>query len=136
MAATTGWQQACATLGRECNDRAAKMSTSQPQHAITTNHLPEGYNATKNYQHFIQWANKLKGSLVNAKYCQQYAALAVAQAHSSIQHQCDHKANGYGQSKQWNTEVVPQFKWCMGASAYATEREAKFREKKLVECIG
>ena len=132
-AMTLGWEEGCTEMGSECNSPLAKVHGGSNQ--MLTNDLPDGYTPTANYTQFIQWANRLKGALINEEYCQQYVTLAIAQANSSIQHKCGYEASGYGESKQWSKNEPEQFKWCMGASAYATEREAKFREKKLAKCV-
>ena len=131
-AATLGWEEACAMM-KECNTPKPKLFINRNQ--TSSSNLPVGYTATPNYGSFVQQANTLKGALINAEYCHQYVSLAIAQADKSIQYKCGFEASGYGKSKQWSREKKAQFDWCMGASAYATEGEAIYREKRLAECI-
>lgn len=129
-AVSTGWRIGCQAMGNECNDPQAKLlvkKTSSPN-----NVLPHQHIHTQGYKDFIQWSDSLKGTLITQDYCQHYVTLAIAQANRSIQHACGYESQV---SKQWSREYAPQMTWCMGASAYATEREAKFREKRLAMCV-
>jgi hypothetical protein len=127
VAVTQGWNIGCKEAGSECN------ILIKPRITRVNLESPLGRNATPNYNLFMQQAEDLKGMAVNQSYCNLYAYLAVQQTNRSQQHHCGFNIGSYG--SPWNKTVKPQANWCMNASAYATFREAKFRETKLASCI-
>lgn len=129
IAVTNGWKKGCRQIRSNCNSAGRAHRPAQ----APIIHSPLGNKATPHYVQFMQQAEKHKGGHINTTYCKSYAAISVQQAKRSLQHQCDFnvdKAHG-----QWSTQYVPQYDWCLGASAYASSGEIRFREKKLASCI-
>lgn len=132
-AVTIGWLQACKELGRECNNPHLKNKNKAPTYSTDLYH---GQVAeTRSYSQFIGWANRLKGKLIPANYCQLYANVAVSQAKRNIANYCGYSVDSSDPASQWSVEWTPQYNWCMKMSAFATEKETKYREKKLIDCI-
>jgi hypothetical protein len=57
----------------------------------------------------------------------------VQQTKRSLQYQCGFNVGSY--ASPWSKTYAPQSDWCMKGSAYATSKEAKFRETKLASCV-
>lgn len=127
-AVTRGWNIGCHKAGANCNSPRYKRRISNNK-----SQSPLGRKATSGYTPFLQLAEQLKGQKVNQRYCNLYARLAAEQTKRSRQYKCGFNIGG--KNSQWSTAFAPQVNWCMGASAYATSKEARFRETKLASCI-
>ena len=131
-AVTKGWRIGCKQAGSNCNSQKYKANG---KNKINKKNIqsPLGRGATAGYSRFMQQAEILKGTTVNRNYCNLYASLAVNQTTRSQQYKCGFNVGSYG--SPWSRAVAAQSNWCMKASAYATSKEAKFRETKLASCI-
>ena len=129
-AVTKGWNIGCRQAGSNCNSQRYKANGKGKWRNI---HSPLGRNATANYSLFMQQAETLKGATVNRNYCNLYASLAVKQTTRSQQYKCGFNVDSY--NSPWSRAAAAQSNWCMQASAYATSKEAKFRETKLASCL-
>lgn len=128
IAVTHGWNIGCQQAGSDCNSK--KYKGQRTQQAIIS---PMGRQATSHYNRFMQQAENLKGVRVHRAYCNLYASLAVQQTKRSLQYQCGFNVGSY--ASPWSKAYAPQSDWCMKGSAYATSKEAKFRETKLASCV-
>jgi hypothetical protein len=126
-----GWNNACEKVGSECNSSSKKLLSTH------TNKPSSGNKnvITEGYTELIAWSANLKGKQVKIDYCKQYAAISVMQASKARQANCGFNIDSNPTSNQWSEEATPQFEWCKKASAYASEKEVKYREKKLSQCI-
>lgn len=132
-ATTIGWLQACKELGNECNHAAMKNKNQASKVNSAIGH--RGVTETTNYSRLIASADKLKGKRVNRDYCKLYANVAILQAKRNQQYQCGHSVDPKDIATQWSLQWKPQYDWCMKMSSYATQKEANYREMKLVECL-
>ena len=131
-AVTIGWRDACKKLGRECNDPVMKSRNQVP--AINTSPRHNGIAETPGYSRLMTLANSFKGKRVNQNYCKMYASVSTQQAKRNQQYQCGHSVDSSDAASQWSLQWRPQYDWCVQMSAYATQKEAQYREKKLIEC--
>lgn len=92
------------------------------------------YLETFGYLALLEMAQQLKGKQITKRYCKQYVDVSLQQVKRNHRHHCGNLIDSYDSSR-WSTNDVGQFKWCMSASAYASEKEAIFREKQLKQCI-
>lgn len=98
---------------------------------------------TKGYLRFLRHANRLKGvSFVKEeekfeKYCKRYSTLAIRQARRRMTEGCATKINFFKNdvAHQWSLQKAPQHAWCKTVSAYATAKEATYRELRLKDCL-
>lgn len=127
-AVTNGWLRACKDMGSNCNNPYKKNRKN-------TTHYNNSINSTPGYTTFINWAEQLKGKKITPSYCRQYSNLAVVQAKRNIKYHCGYKPYNADPAQQWSLNKNPQYSWCLKMSAYATQRETQFREKKISSCI-
>jgi len=129
-AITLGWKDACQQLGKECNDPTMK-SGSPATHSTPLN----GKSITDGYKELIAQSALLKGKTVTADYCEKYAMVSAKQAQLAKASNCGFNIDKGQVANQWSENVLAQLEWCKKASAYATEKEVKFRENKLSQCL-
>jgi hypothetical protein len=100
-------------------------------------------STTKGYIRFLRHANRLKGISFTdqkqqfEKYCRRYANLSVQQAKRRIHEGCATNINFFKNdtAHQWSLQKKPQKAWCKTVSAYATAKEATYRELRLKACL-
>lgn len=131
-AITTGWEQACKILGKECNNPLMK-NTKKPTH-LTSSRLISTYK-TVGYEKMLSLSSSFKGKIVTRDYCKAYANVSIAQAINAKQAGCGFNVDKSSHNNQWSVYWKPQYDWCMQYSAYASGNEILFRETKLRSCI-
>lgn len=91
------------------------------------------YKETNGYLKLLKLASYYKGRNVSKKYCHLYASVSVRQANRNKSFKCGYLIDAY-EGSRWSLNRKRQFNWCLRMSAYATEKEAVFRENKLMQC--
>ena len=125
-----GWIEACIALGNECNDASMKSASKSKSKPVPTDSLA----ITQGYNELVKWSSQLKGKKVTDEYCEKYAAVSVEQAKLAKKAKCGFNIDTSTDINQWSENETAQRDWCKKASAYATEKEVKYREKKLSQC--
>lgn len=94
----------------------------------------KNYAETAGFLQLRRLAEKYKGASVTQEYCNLYASVGVKQTQRNKQHQCGYLVDASNNSR-WSLDFAGQFNWCKVASAYATDKETRFREKQLKTCL-
>jgi predicted Zn-dependent protease len=125
-----GWIEACEKIGSECNDTSMKSASKNKLKPASADNSA----ITQGYNDLVKLSSQLKGKQVTTEYCEKYAAVSVEQAKLAKQAKCGFNIDTSTGANQWSEDEVAQRDWCKKASAYATEKEVKYREKKLSQC--
>jgi hypothetical protein len=122
----------------------AKTPAPTQQTSSSSPHATADFIATtKGYLRFLRHANRLKGVSFTTeaekfeKYCKRYSTLAIRQARRRMTEGCATKINFFKNdiAHQWSLQKAPQRAWCKTVSAYATAKEATYRERRLKDCL-
>ena len=116
-----------------CQDHPTHQCPSQ-SHQIKQVRDDKSYTETTGYLRLSNLAQKYKGRAISSDDCYLYADVSVEQTERNKQEQCGFLQDAY-EGSRWSSDNAGQYHWCMSVSAYATEKEADFREKKLKECL-
>lgn len=94
----------------------------------------KNYAETPGYLQLRRLAEQLKGTTVTQAYCRLYAGVGVKQTQRNNQHKCGYLVDASNNSR-WSLDFTGQYNWCLTASAHATDKENRFREKRLKTCL-
>lgn len=120
-----GWYKGC-----------EKKPTAQcPNYKHTLKNFVDdpNYKETAGFLRLLNQAEQLKGRKITSSYCHLYTNVSIRQAQRNKRFKCGYLVDAYKGSR-WSTNRNKQYAWCMKISAYATEKETLFREKKLKSC--
>ncbi|MCK5902306.1 MAG: hypothetical protein KAG28_04090 [Cocleimonas sp.] len=130
-AVTQGWNIGCKWAGSNCNSPRYKQR-AQANIALS---FSATVSTNAYYLQFMRQAEHLKGKRVTRAYCKHYARLATQQTKRAERDLCGFNIAKHGEkNSRWSFDFLPQFNWCLKASAHATAGEAKHRETKLMGC--